>query len=203
MPARGATPSCSLPPSSRCATSCGVSLDHLAAVAVGTGPGLFTGLRVGRDHRDRPGAGAARPGGRDAEPRPRRLPAAPHRPAGRGGARRPAPRGVLGVVPPGARRRAAGVRVPGAPARRAGRRAGRGRRGAAARRRRRGPVPGGVRRARARRGRPGPRSTRRAPPRSSSWRRPRRSSARSSWRPAEVRPLYLRQSDAEINWERV
>ena len=55
------------------------------------------------------GAGAAHPDDRHVVARPARVPAAPHRPRHRRRDRRPQGRGVLRVLPTGARRRAAGA----------------------------------------------------------------------------------------------
>ncbi len=70
-----------------------------------------------RDDRQGDGPGAAPPGGRRGEPRPRRLPVAAHEPAHRRGARRPPGRGVPRPVPAGSRRRAARDRLRGRRAR--------------------------------------------------------------------------------------
>ena len=155
-----------------------------------------------RDHRQGDGPGAAHPGGRDPEPRPRRVPAAPQ-PAARRRRRstraatrcssrcyRPVPGGVQRVV-----------RLRGRHARRArrpsSRRAARRRCCAATASRasrRRSPTLDHAELAGHRARGAEPRRARRARDR-------RATSARSSPRRPSVRPLYLRQSDAEIAWD--
>ena len=179
-----------------------VSLDQLAAIAVDVGPGLFTGLRVGVTTAKVMAQALRIPVVGVPSLDLVAYPLAPLQPPRRRGARRPPPRGVLRVVPAGAGRRAARVRLRrcGTPAELVVELECRHRR-AAARRRRRRRLP---RRVRRRSIAPSSRASSheaRARPRWSSS-RPRASSARSSKPQSEIRPLYLRTSDAEINWDR-
>ena len=157
-----------------------------------------------RHHRQGDGPGAAHPGGRRPEPRPRRLPAASQRPDDRRGARRPPPRGVRarGTGPCPAACSACPTtrctRPPSSsPTSRPSRRAAR----VAPRRRRR-------RRA----SRTSSRALEHAELAGREFAAPSvaalvelataRAEREEFEPPGELRPLYLRQSDAEIAWER-
>ncbi len=197
------TPSSSPRRCSTCAVSSSVELDHVAAIAVGHRARPVHRAAGRGDHGQGDGPGAAHPRGRRA----RASISSPTRCATATGcwsigARRPPPRGVPRAVPARARRGAAGLGVRGAarpptwsPTFERHRRRG------AARGRRRRPLRGRVRRAR-------PRRARRP--------RVRRGPARPRWcelaaarvqreefePPWDVHPMYLRQSDAEIEWDR-
>ena len=173
-----------------------IGLDELGLVAVDVGPGLFTGMRVGLATGKALALALRVPmiGISSLD-----LLAFPHRRSDRVVVpvdRRPQGRGVLRHVPPGARRAAAGRRAAGRPGRRARRRPARPQPGGAVRRRRRAALPRRDPRRLPlrdrRRGAPVGRPARAAGPRPGA--------ARGVGQPGEIRPVYLRQPDAQINW---
>ena len=151
----------------------------------------------GADH----GADAAHPDGRRPDPRPDRLPAAAHEPDRRLGGRRPAQRGVLRLLPTGPRRRAA---VHGLRGRHRPTRSPASSRRAARMRCSRATARCGTRRELGKLDRVELAGPGAAPPSAAAL--VELATARYEREefspPAEVHPLYLRRSDAEIEWDR-
>ena len=156
----------------------------------------------GRGHGQGHGPGPAGAHGRRVQPRPAGLPRPLQQPADRPRHRRPPGRALLRLLPPGAGRRPAAVALPAGHGRGAGVGAAGPGRGLPPGGRRRRPLPG---RCSARW--PGfdasgdrQRPTRR-PPSLVELAHPR--AIREEFvPPPELEPLYLRRSDAEINWDR-
>ena len=185
-----------------CCEQCGVELAQLSAIAVGIGPGMFTGLRVGVTTAKVLAQSLRIP----VIPVPSLdLLAYPLRYARRLvvatiDARRHELYWAIYRQVPGGVQRVSGVRA--RDARRARRRAAGARRGRArVRRRRRCVSPTRSPRSAVTWSSPVLRTRRRASPRWPSWRTA-RYEREDFCPPAEVLPMYLRRSDAELAWDR-